>query len=145
MPELHFALYTSMSLHPPTPQFHNDILEVSQRNNAKDNLSGFLHREGDTFLQFLEGPKTALYARLAQIGRDTRHGRFKILQHGPATTRMLPDWQMGFLGSEQMTLSHLLDLPADDVDFSDVDPFDLVVFLASNAQLLSRSDGTTGP
>lgn len=50
MPDFHYALYHSISLLPPTADFHNDIMKTSQKNNMRDGLTGFLHREGDFFL-----------------------------------------------------------------------------------------------
>lgn len=136
MPDLHYALYHSKSLARDSPSVHNEILRVSQRNNACAGISGFLHREGNHFIQFIEGPKTALFDTLARIGRDTQHCEFDVLQSGPAQARMLPDWKMGFTDPTQLNLSDLLDVSSNRLEIRTIDPFDLVIFLVNNAQSL---------
>ncbi len=134
--DLHYALYHSKSLQPASAALHNDILQVSARNNARDHLTGFLHREADYFIQYIEGPKTRLYNALARIGRDTRHSNFEVIQNGPAEKRLLPDWKMGFVDPGLMNLSELLDVSDGRLDIRAIDPFDLVIFLVSNAGAL---------
>lgn len=138
MPEMYFALYRSDALVPDTPEVHNDILTVSKRNNEAANVTGFLHREGNHFVQYLEGPKTQVFDTLFRIGRDTRHENFEILRSGPAPKRMLPDWQMGFTHPSQLSLRDLLCASEDDLDLHAMDPFDLVVFLVHNATALRK-------
>lgn len=140
MPDhLYYALYHSRSLVTDSPAVHNEILKVSQRNNARADISGFLHREGDHFIQFLEGPKTRLLDTLARIGRDTRHCAFEIIQSGPAKARMLPDWKMGFTDPAQLHLSELLDVSSSQLEITAIDPFDLVIFLVNNARSLREN------
>ena len=57
MPDFHYALYHSISLLPPTADFHNDIMKTSQKNNMRDGLTGFLHREGRLFYSVSGGPE----------------------------------------------------------------------------------------
>ena len=136
MPELFQALYHSRSLVPDNTVIHNEILSVSQRNNAAAKISGFLHREGDFFIQYLEGPKTSLYDTLSRIGRDSRHEQFEVVQSCPLERRMLPDWKMGFADAAVLSLSELLDTSAGHLEIRSLDPFDLVVFMVHNSQLL---------
>ena len=134
--ELHQALYFSRANVPDTPDQMNEILAISQSNNAASGLTGFLHREKNHFVQFLEGPKTPLHETLARIGRDGRHREFQILQHGPAESRFLPDWKMGVFDPDQVRLYEMLDLGTEDLDLTAIDPFDLIVMLVSNAQCM---------
>jgi len=136
MPEMYYSLYRSTALVPDTPENHNDILTVSKRNNDAVDVTGFLHREGDHFIQYLEGPKTHVFDTLFRIGRDTRHTNFEILHSGPAEKRMLPDWQMGFIDPSQLSLRNLLNATDDRLELQTTDPFDLVVFLVHNATAL---------
>ncbi|WP_298838945.1 BLUF domain-containing protein [uncultured Roseobacter sp.] len=139
MPELYHALYHSQSLVPDTPSVHNEILTVSQRNNSVAGISGFLHREGDFFLQYLEGPKTLLFSTLARIGRDPRHKNFEIIESGTARTRMLPDWQMGFTDPSQLRISDLLHVSENQLQINALDPFDIVTLLVNNSHGLRSS------
>jgi len=134
--ELHYALYQSRALVDDDPAQHNSILEISQRNNQAQGITGFLHREGDYFIQYLEGPKTTLFETLARIGRDTRHTEFEVIAVGPVAQKMMPDWQMGFVDAEQLSLSDMLDISDSKIDLRPVDPLDVVTFLAANAHAL---------
>ena len=136
MPELYHALYYSKALLPNLPESHNDVLTVSQRNNRRDQITGFLHREQDHFIQYLEGPKTNLFDALQRIGRDPRHTEFSIKHFGPAERRMLAGWDMGFSDASQLSLSELLDTSDGALEIRSMDPFDLVVFVVHNAQVL---------
>lgn len=99
-------------------------------------MTGFLHREGDFFLQYIEGPKEALCKTVARIGRDTRQEDFNILKFEKCDHLLLPDWSMGFIDPSRLSLADVLETTADGLDVKGVDPFDLVVFLVSNAQAL---------
>lgn len=134
--ELHYALYQSCALIPASPEHHNAILEASQRNNSAAGITGFLHREGDSFIQYLEGPKTGLFTTLARIGRDTRHSDFEIISVGSAKQNMMQDWQMGFVDSDQLSFAEMLDVKNGRIDLKTVDPLDIVTFLSANAHAL---------
>jgi hypothetical protein len=95
-PPLQFVFYISRALVAATPSVHNDILDVSQRNNRHLGVTGFLHREGDLFAQYLEGAPDALDRVMERILHDTRHENLRVLQRGPLDDRILPDWQMGY-------------------------------------------------
>ncbi len=136
MPDFHYALYHSISLLPPTADFHNDIMKTSQKNNMRDGLTGFLHREGDFFIQYLEGPKSELHKAMRRISRDPRHSDFTVMKQAPATRRLLPEWSMGFVDPLALSLSDLLDVSPGQLNIRALDPFDLVVFMVSNADAL---------
>ncbi|MGZ2256913.1 BLUF domain-containing protein [Roseobacter sp. A03A-229] len=130
---LHYVIYQSKAKGPADPKVHNDILERSQVNNRAAELTGFLHREGDFFLQYIEGPKGALHETINRIRQDPRHSEMSILSEGKRDSRTLPDWQMGFVDQDQLSLAELLETSEDRLELKGVDPFDLVVFLAANA------------
>ena len=130
---LHYVIYQSKANGPADPDVHNDILEQSQANNRAAELTGFLHREGNFFLQYIEGPKGALHDTINRIRQDSRHSNMRILAEGRRDSRTLPDWQMGFVDQSQLSLAELLDTSEDRLELKAVDPFDLVVFLAANA------------
>ncbi|MCJ2117290.1 BLUF domain-containing protein [Methylobacterium sp. J-001] len=74
------------------------ILETSQRNNAKVEVTGALLFNGGAFAQVLEGPRRAVESTFERIQRDERHGEVTVLQCGPAERRGFPNWSMGFVG-----------------------------------------------
>lgn len=70
------------------------ILSQSRRNNAASGITGALICRADLYLQLLEGPGPAIDATYARIRADDRHLELTCLIHGPAETRICPDWAM---------------------------------------------------
>lgn len=82
------------------------ILETSQRNNAKVDVTGALMFNAGAFAQVLEGPRRAVEATFERIQRDERHTDVTVLQCGPAESRGFPNWSMAFVG--QSATGHAL-------------------------------------
>ncbi len=74
------------------------ILETSQRNNRKVEVTGALMFNAGAFAQVLEGPRRAVEATFERIQRDLRHSDVTVLQCGPAEGRGFPNWSMAFVG-----------------------------------------------
>lgn len=89
-------IYISTARTAPTWQEIQDILQVSRRNNARDDVTGLLIVGGRRFLQVLEGPGSAVDAAFGRIAHDARH--FAVVQLGRKTIdqRSFPDWNMGY-------------------------------------------------
>ncbi|MCT8159497.1 BLUF domain-containing protein [Pseudoruegeria sp. SHC-113] len=136
---MHYTIYTSHALIPASAADHNDILAACRRNNIKEGVTGFLHREGDHFLQYLEGSEAALETVLARISADPRHEAITVLAQGKLASRHLPDWQMGFVDGGQLSLAEMLDTSADHLALATADPIDLISFVVFNAECLRRS------
>ena len=78
-----------------------DIVAVSIRNNARDDITGYLIFDGETFLQILEGGSEAVEATFARISRDARHRDPQLLLAGAAAERAFSKWAMnGYLRRE---------------------------------------------
>lgn len=90
---MEIIVYTSAALR-AAPDLE-DILEVSQRNNAENGLTGILLFAEGNFIQALEGPKEALDATYARIVADPRHRQIIDLFRAPLSARNFPDWSMG--------------------------------------------------
>ena len=133
---LSYLIYHSRALLPPDPGFHNDILEACQRNNARLGVTGFLHREEDFFVQYLEGEAEALEAILPRIKSDPRHSNFTAVAEGALVLRRLPDWQMGFVDGDQLSLVELVGVEDGQIRIKSADPMELVDFVVSNADRL---------
>ncbi|KNG95202.1 BLUF domain-containing protein [Pseudaestuariivita atlantica] len=130
---MHFCLYTSRARIAPDDPAHADILAVARRNNAALGVTGFLHREGGHFIQYLEGPKAAIDHLLPVISCDPRHGDLTVQTSGALDAPRLGDWQIAWLGDDALSLGDLLALPDDDGPLQVDDPFDLIVFMIANA------------
>ncbi len=70
------------------------ILEQSQRNNARDGVTGLLYFGGRRFLQVIEGPATAVEAAIARIQRDPRHHAIVTLSRREIDAREFGNWSM---------------------------------------------------
>jgi len=91
-------IYISTSRAPvrPSEAEVQHILEVSRRNNTRDQLSGLLVVGGRRFLQVLEGPAEQLSRALARIKADDRHFAIVELTRREILERSFPDWDMGY-------------------------------------------------
>lgn len=87
---------TSRPLTGPTPSEVESVLEVSRRNNARDDLTGLLIVGGRRFLQVLEGPSASLTTTYDRIKKDSRHFALVQLSRKAITERSFPGWDMGF-------------------------------------------------
>lgn len=139
--ELEYLIYQSKALIPDDKAAHDSILQACRINNAGNGITGFLHREGDYFVQYLEGSRDALNRTMRKISADTRHKDILKLDFGPLRERRLPDWQMGFVDGTQMPLHDILESAPWGLDLKAEHPFDLVVFMTANAHNL-REDAT---
>ncbi|MFN4288602.1 MAG: BLUF domain-containing protein [Brevundimonas sp.] len=70
------------------------ILAQSQRNNARDGLTGALAAHREHFVQVLEGRADQLALALKRISADPRHGDIRILEQGPINARSFEGWSM---------------------------------------------------
>jgi hypothetical protein len=77
-----------------------EILSVSRKNNAQENITGLLiFREG-FFLQLLEGSETAVKNILGKIMMDDRNHSLRVLIETDGDQRLFQDWQMAFLDGD---------------------------------------------
>jgi hypothetical protein len=70
------------------------ILGESQRNNARDGLTGALAAHDDKFYQALEGQGQMLDVLLRRLEGDPRHKDIRIIGRRPIETRSFSDWSM---------------------------------------------------
>lgn len=70
------------------------ILATSQRNNARDGVTGLLFFNGRRFLQALEGDDDAVASALERIGTDDRHRALVILSDRQIDDREFGAWAM---------------------------------------------------
>lgn len=73
------------------------ILQISQRNNRRQDITGCLLYTGRHFAQVLEGEPALLDELAERIARDRRHSDFVVAIDHHVLTRTFPDWSMGIL------------------------------------------------
>ncbi len=97
---LGFWLYISSAKVPPRSADDALIYLQARNRNAAHEISGYLHREDGFYVQYIEGPTTAL-ARLKRIIRgDWRHEGLHVLAEGHVQARRFAGWDMAFTNEE---------------------------------------------
>ena len=72
----------------------NQILSVSRRNNARDDITGALICRADLYVQMLEGPHDSVNAAFNRIIGDDRHLDVKLIGSSAIKERLFPQWHM---------------------------------------------------
>lgn len=101
-------IYTSAAKKELSSAELTQILEVSRRNNTRDELTGMLLFEDNTFLQVLEGEEEVVQRTYDRIARDPRHHRILLLARLEVEERSFQDWEMAFFDASG---GQLLKLP----------------------------------
>ena len=134
---LHYLMYASCLTATLDFSALDNLLEVSQTNNAASGLTGFLHIENQIVLQYLEGPENALQQTVARIRNDPRHRQFSVISEGPLEHRHFDRWNMALVENATLSLFDLTGNPSDRIgDVARTRPGDLISFLAANASFL---------
>lgn len=84
-----------------------DILNVSRKNNQKNNLTGMLLYGEGTFMQVLEGDEAILEKTYEVIKADDRHKNIIKMAEGVIEKSNFPDWSMGFKSVSAQKLKEL--------------------------------------
>ena len=84
-----------------------DILNVSQRNNILEDITGMLLYRNGEFMQCLEGEKEKVEKLFNVISKDSRHESVIILARKNLVERSFLNWSMGF---ENLSGSALADI-----------------------------------
>lgn len=95
-PPLRRVIYRSIATRPMQGRDLLQILHDARAFNEMDNISGMLLHDRGVFFQVLEGPADAVTALLARLEQDERHASIAILADQRSSTRLFPDWKMGF-------------------------------------------------
>lgn len=75
----------------------SDILEVSQQNNSKNNITGCMLYHNDAFIQILEGDQKTVEALYFKIEQDSRHYNARLVYSDNKEERLFKNWSMAFL------------------------------------------------
>ena len=111
-------VYASRAVLPVLAKFDStvqDILRVSQANNARMGLTGLLIAHKGWFIQALEGPRRNVSMVFGVIGRDLRHAQLEVMQGGPVEARLFGRWSMcaHAIGPSATKVLRTLDLSPD--------------------------------
>jgi len=101
-------LYTSVAAAGFRPDDLRDVVEVSQRNNRRDGVTGFLTYTAPTFIQCLEGERAAVTESFERIRRDRRHAGVRILSSRLVEACEFADWSMELIYLDDEALAAVL-------------------------------------
>jgi hypothetical protein len=108
------------------------ILLQSYILNTRDGITGFLMTYACWYTQVIEGPRAAVEACYARIGRDTRHVGIKIKSRGVVGLRLFPQWSMcGLTLSARDASVQGYAKRAFNLDLVDASPQDVLRFLTA--------------
>ncbi len=95
--------YVSLSRLPLDETTLSDILEASQRNNARDEITGILMHHNEIFFQVLEGDRSAVEkCYYERICHDPRHKSLSLMWTDLNESRTFSDWAMGYVGPDEV-------------------------------------------
>lgn len=96
-----------------TTQDLDDLVRISEENNRKLHVSGFLMTAGGIFFQVIEGPDEAIDGLWEKIMQDDRHRDVLPLSiESGIHDRLFPDWSMKKIDLNEMTNTRLEPLRA---------------------------------
>jgi|TARA_R110002073_G_scaffold139085_3_gene288995 hypothetical protein len=87
--------YVSVTNSPLAASDISDILKVSQKNNAREGITGLLMYHDQLFFQVLEGERPSVETSYERIGFDKRHQGLTLVWEGEVEERAFPAWSMG--------------------------------------------------
>ena len=90
-------LYVSQSVGPITTTVTASVLEKSNANNKKHNITGVLCQGSGLWLQVLEGERTQVNILYSRIMADRHHQNVQLLSIEEITTRRFGQWSMALV------------------------------------------------
>lgn len=105
-----YIIYVSTAVRPMSDSELSNILAASRKNNVSRGITGILiyrysaEENVGSFIQLLEGDKTAVMDTYNHIVKDSRHHSKIVLEEGQTESRQFPDWAMGFKNIDAVDL-----------------------------------------
>lgn len=100
-----------------------NIINTSQSNNDERHITGYLVRNGNCFMQLIEGPQSEVADIFARILKDDRHSGVVRILAEKTRTRAFPKWSMNYFrvdkGGQKGTMLVRRDDPVDSLMTAD--------------------------
>lgn len=90
-------LYVSQPVGPVTTTMTTLILEKSDKNNKKENITGVLCQGSGLWMQVLEGERSKVNLLYARIMSDRNHKNVELLSLEEITQRRFGKWSMALV------------------------------------------------
>ena len=91
-----FQLVYMSSLVKDEPEILAAILDSSERNNKRNNITGMMSYSDGNVMQVLEGEKETVLKTYQAVQMDLRHYDIFLLLEEEIATRIFASWSMGF-------------------------------------------------
>ncbi len=82
-----------------------DIMRAGIRNCQRDNVTGFLLREDNSYLGVVEGSDPAIDRLISHISLDDRVFGIHVLSRDDTASRDYPSWSMGYIDAQNLCCS----------------------------------------
>ena len=103
-----YRLIYSSTAHPDlTPQDLKEILEISEKNNSENGITGLLCYGNQIFLQVLEGEWDEVNKTYHRIAQDTRHHTPRLIECLPISSRAFEVWSMQAITLNELATEQL--------------------------------------
>jgi hypothetical protein len=83
------------------------ILEESRILNKRDNITGILCHSGESFLQWIEGPRESVNTLYNRLVAHPKHHDLLLLEYGYIHRRDFADWTMAAVSTTNIPLKLL--------------------------------------
>ncbi|MGE0116138.1 MAG: BLUF domain-containing protein [Steroidobacteraceae bacterium] len=107
MSDLFELIYTSRLATDAPPSCVADIVRNARSYNRLHDITGLLVFDGERFLQYLEGPQSAVTRLVKRIETDPRHVEFKTIHQGLITRHRFSAWSMAYALDEEGEMLNL--------------------------------------
>lgn len=101
-------LYASRAVNPVKPEELAAILRQARAYNQAHGVTGVLCCADDTFLQVLEGGRSAVNRLYNSVVVDPRHREVELLDYQQITERRFAGWAMGWVNVARVNPALLL-------------------------------------
>ncbi len=91
---MYYLIYSSKESESTTELELKQIMEQSEKNNKRQNITGLLIYFHGTFIQMLEGTEKDVLETFGRIENDPRHEQIIKLFSGETDKRHFPNWKM---------------------------------------------------
>ena len=91
---MYYLIYSSKESECTTELELKQIMEQSEKNNKRQNITGLLIYFHGTFIQMLEGTEKDVFETFGRIENDPRHEQIIKLLSGETDKRHFPNWKM---------------------------------------------------
>lgn len=114
MDELCAVAYTSLASRPQSATDLDALLQDAQGFNQAAGVSGVLCYHDGLFIQYFEGPASAVERAYARIRASTRHRDLVELSRHPIDARQFQQWHMAFCQAPETLLQVLANIGWED-------------------------------